>query len=552
MGGPHPSLEHEPADLIAGRWIPIRGEGVVSRNPAHPDRVIWSGAPSAAHVDQAVSAAREALPAWSRWPREKRFAALRRLKSIYGRDAQRIADLICDETGKVMWDARSEAAALTAKIDITLDDSEHGPLRRVTDFELGLGGTRRGRCWFRPHGVMAVLAPFNFPAHLPNGHIVPALAMGNTVILKPSDKTPAVGQLLAELFQEALAAEDAPPGVVSLVQGGADIASVLVRHAGVDGILFTGSWPVGRKILEANLDTPGRIVALEMGGNNAAVVMPDADLRQAAVECVRSAFVTTGQRCTCTRRLIVHKEVASRLVPAIQKAASNLIVGDPRADFPVFMGPMISEQARDMILAFLSQATGAGGRTLLESTPLDTERGWFITPGILEVDRFVSDADTARRPGATACPASTSPSSSSTASTAGKPCEESSAPVSHPGRDEEVFGPLLRLTVVNNLDEAIAQTNATQFGLAASIFTRDQSTIDRFLQEARAGCINVNTGTAGASSKLPFGGLGRSGNHRPAGSFSLDYCAYPVAGMIEAGPNATLHPGMRFEDSWIR
>lgn len=509
----HASLRRGAADLIGGEWAAIPGDRIASRNPAHPERIIWSGSPQISHVDDAVAAARAALPAWSRWPRERRFAVLRRLRAIYERDAQRLADLICDEVGKVMWDALSEARALAAKIDITLDESPSGPLRRVTDSELSLGDGRAGRCWFRPHGVMAVLAPFNFPAHLANGHIVPALAMGNTIVLKPSERTPAVGQLLAEVLQEALDAEGAPPGVVNLVQGSAEVAAPLTRHTGVDGILFTGSFPVGRRILEANLDTPGRIVALEMGGNNAAVVMPDADLRQAAIECVRSAFVTTGQRCTCTRRLIVHRDAAPRLIPAIQKAASNLIVGDPRAEHPVFMGPMISDQARRSVLAFQSQA-GSSGRVLLESTATDAP-GWSITPGIIEVDGFGTGRTDA-------------------------------------GRDEEVFGPLLRVTTVGTLDDAIEQANATQYGLAASIFTRDPRAIEQFLHEARAGCVNVNTGTAGASSKLPFGGLGRSGNHRPAGSFSLDYCAYPIAGMIESGHAATLHPGMRFEDSWIR
>lgn len=516
----HPSLRREACNLVGGEWTPIPGDSLVSRNPARPGEIVWSGAPDAAHVDAAVDAARVAFLAWSRWPRERRFAVLRRLRSIYQRDAQRLADLIRDETGKVAWDAAGEADALAAKIDITLDESAHGPLRRVTGFETPIGQTRVGRCWFRPHGVMAVLAPFNFPAHLANGHIVPALAMGNAVILKPSDKTPGVGQHLAELLKEALDAEGAPPGIVSLVQGGAGIAADLVRHTGVDGILFTGSWPVGRRILEANLDTPGRIVALEMGGNNAAVVLPDADLKQAAIECVRSAFVTTGQRCTCTRRLIVHEAVAPRFIPAVCKAASNLIVGDPRAAHPVFMGPIISGQARQDVLAFQAEARRAGARLLLESTTIEVgEGGWFLTPGMIEVERFNIDP----------------------------PGEGFD-----PGADVEVFGPLLRVTVVDSLDAAIEQADATRFGLAASIFTKDHAAIERFLAEARAGCVNVNTGTAGASSRLPFGGLGRSGNHRPAGAFSLDYCAYPVAGMIETGSAAMLHPGMTFDDAWIK
>jgi succinylglutamic semialdehyde dehydrogenase len=538
----HPLLARDPADLIAGQWRPIPGSSIISTNPARPADTLWSGSPRIEHVGDAVEAARHALPAWSRRPREERFAILRRYADLCKSRQKQIAELIADETGKVMWDAEGEASALAGKVDITLDATEHGPLRRMTGFDLPLAPGRIGRAWFRPHGVMAVIAPFNFPAHLANGHIVPALAMGNTIVLKPSDKAPAVGQLLGELFEAA----GVPAGVVNIVQGGADAAKALVAHPGIDGILFTGSWPVGRRILEANLDNPGRIVALEMGGNNAAIVMDDADLKQAAIECVRSAFVTTGQRCTCTRRLIVHEPIAARLIPAICKAASNLIVGDPRAPHPVFMGPIISDQARAAVLGFQSKASKSGGEVLVESAPIETPgRGWFLSPGVMKVNAFrgigvSADAEAHKDCGG--------PGSSRTAS-AGTPMPR---PTFDAACDEEVFGPLLRISIAPTLDDAIAQANSTRYGLAASIFTKNPASIDRFLAEARAGCVNVNTGTAGASSKLPFGGLGLSGNHRPAGSFSLDYCAYPVAGMIESDNAATTPAGMRFEEGWLR
>jgi succinylglutamic semialdehyde dehydrogenase len=290
-----------------------------------------------------------------------------------------------------------------------------------------------------------------------------------------------------------------------------------MNHTQIDGILFTGSWPVGRRILEANLDYPGRIIALELGGNNPALVLPDCDLRQAVIECARSAFVTTGQRCTCTRRVVVHRDIADRFIPALCKVASNLIVGDPRAQHPVFMGPIISDEARRDVLDAQRTFAAAGAEVLVESTPLDSPgKGYFLSPGVIRVDRFTPEAE-----GPAGC-------------------------------DCEVFGPLLRVSVADSLDDAITQANATQFGLAASIFTRDRAAAARFLDEAKAGCVNLNTGTAGASSKLPFGGLGHSGNHRPAGSFSLDYCAYPVAGMLESGDAAPLPAGMRVEDGWIR
>lgn len=527
MSVKHPSLTHGAADLIAGSWraLDMSGPAVESRNPARAGELIWRGRPNEGHVDRAVAAARAALPEWSRWAIERRAAVLRRYQQVCGARLDAIAALIRDEVGKPLWDAKAEASLLATKVDITLDATPpYGPLARVSGYEVSLGGTKAGRTWFRPHGVMAVLGPFNFPAHLPNGHIVPALLMGNTVVLKPSDKTPAVGQLLGELLLEAMQAEHAPAGVVNVVQGAAAAAAKLAAHDGVDGVLFTGSWPVGRRIMEANLDHPGRILALEMGGNNAAVILPDADLKQAVIECVRCAFISTGQRCTCTRRVIVHEAVAGAVIPAICKAASNLIIGDPAGDGPVFMGPVISEQARAAILESQSALHAAGGELLMPMRPLDvppgtsdsvTSQGWYLTPGVMKVDRFTIGEDAG--------------------------C----------GADIEVFGPFLRISVVKNLDEAIEQANATRFGLAASIFTKDEAAIARFLHEARAGCVNVNAGTAGASGKLPFGGLGLSGNHRPAGAFSLDYCAYPVAGMIESGDASTISPGMRFEEGWL-
>lgn len=510
------ALSNPPANLIGGRYEPIEGDALVSHDPAERGRVVWSGAPVVGHVDKAVQAAREALRPWSRWDIEKRAGVLLRYKALVQERAGDIADLIAQETGKAMWDCKGEAAALAGKVDITLEQGPNTGRHRVSGFSLELGETKEGRCWFRPHGVMAVVGPFNFPAHLPNGHIVPALLTGNTVVLKPSDKAPAVGQLIIELFQQALDEAGAPKGVVNLVQGKADVAQRLVNHEGVDGIAFTGSWPVGRKILESNLDRPGRIIALEMGGNNGVLVMPDADLKQAAIEIARGAFVTTGQRCTCGRRLIVHEAVAGKLIPAILKAAASMVIGPPRSEAPVFMGPIIDDHARDAVLDFQTRAAQRGGEILMQATkPASLEGGSYISPGVVRVEKFTADdGDDA-------------------------------------GCDVEVFGPMLRITTVNSYDEGMEQVNATRYGLAASVFTKDEDTIRDFMADARAGCVNLNCATAGASSKLPFGGLGTSGNHRPAGAFALDYCAYPVAGMLERGDAAVVAPGMAFEDAWL-
>jgi succinylglutamic semialdehyde dehydrogenase len=281
-----------------------------------------------------------------------------------------------------------------------------------------------------------------------------------------------------------------PAGVFNLVQGRGDVAAGLVAHADVDGVLFTGSWPVGRRILESNLDRPGRMVALEMGGSNPAIVMDDADLAVAVSECVRCAFLTTGQRCTCTRRIIVHERVADRFMAAFLDAARAVTVGAGDAEPAPFMGPLVSREARDAALRFQSERAEGGARVLLEAVAPAGE-GWFLTPGVLQVDMFER------------------------------------------ATDREAFAPVVQVSACRDLDDAIVQANATDFGLAASVFTRSAEAVDQTMHAIRAGCINVNCGTAGASGKLPFGGLGRSGNLRPAGAAMIDACAYPVASMVD-------------------
>jgi succinylglutamic semialdehyde dehydrogenase len=503
-------LLHPPSDYIDGRFLPIattqEHATIVARDPAQPERVLWAALPRHEHVDLAVAAARRAFVGvtagggWSRTSFDDRVAAMRRWQALTTRNLERLAGRITDEMGKTLAEGRAEAKLLAEKVDITLDRIS---MSRVSDYEVAASSTRSGHCRFRPHGVIAVLGPFNFPAHLPNGHFVPALLLGNTIVFKPSEKTPGVGQLLAELMHEA----GLPAGVFNVVQGGAETARRLVAHDDVDGILFTGSWGVGRRILEANLDRPGRIVALEMGGSNPAVVMPSANLKQAVVECVRAGFATTGQRCTCTRRVIVHERIADRFVPLLLKSASTLLIGPGRSAEPLFAGPLVTAGAARAVFEFQQRLAARGGRVLLESTPLDRV-GHFATPGIVQVPAFSMQ------------------------------------------HDEELFGPLVQLSVVSDLDAAIAQANATRFGLAASIFTNDDAEWLEFSHRVRAGCVNRNTGTAGASSKLPFGGLGLSGNHRPAAAFSVDYCAYPMASMVERSDDVTLPVGMTWDPRW--
>lgn len=494
------ALAHPPSDYIDGQFVAIDGDSVISTDPADPDHIIWKGSPKIEHIDAAIVAANKALRQWAATTLEDRIAAIKRWQNVTRDYAEKLASLITSEMGKTLAESKFEASALAGKVDITLDDIS---MNRVKEYEVTVSETRKGLCRYKPHGVMAVIGPFNFPAHLPNGHFVAALLMGNTIILKPSEKTPAVGQMLGEMMHQA----ELPTGVFNVVQGAAEISKHLVNHQDIDGILFTGSWNVGRRIVEANLDRPGRLIALEMGGNNPAVVMNDCHLKQAVVECVRASFATTGQRCTCTRRIIVQREISEKFIPAFCKATSTLIVGAGNSNEPVFMGPLVSEAAVNDVLKFQDELVNNGGQVLVEATKIDRP-GHFISPGVVQVDKFTKD------------------------------------------RDCEVFGPLVQISIVDDLDQAIKQANATRYGLAASIFTTDDAAYEKFFQRAKAGCINRNTGTAGASGKLPFGGLGLSGNHRPAAAYATDYCAYPVANMVEQSSNAAIPNGMYWDDSW--
>ncbi len=495
-------LTSEPSDFIGGRFRPLRStangptaELVESHDPAQPAVSVWRGAAEPSHIENAIEAARASSRDWRSASQESRGQLLATWRDVLIAHEDRIARLITLETGKTLAESRLEAKALAEKVSITLEGPSVG---RVLGFDFVVNPTRRGVCAFRPHGVMAVFGPFNFPAHLPNGHFVPALLTGNTVVFKPSERAPAVGQLLAELSDLA----GFPPGVFNVVAGGPTVAARLSEHAGIDGILFTGSWITGRRILAANIDRPGRMVALEMGGSNAAIVCEDCHLKQAVVECVRSAFATAGQRCTCTRRIVVNAKIADQFIPLFAKVASTLLIGPGESDEPNFMGPMISSDARENVIAFQSRRVREGAVTILPVTKLDRD-GWFLTPGALQVQRFDSITD------------------------------------------EECFGPLVQIAIARDDEDAIEQANATQFGLAAAVFTASEDRWKRIVPHLRAGCINWNVGTAGASSRLPFGGLGRSGNNRPAGSFSLDYCAMPIAHLEERTDAVALPQGMR-------
>jgi succinylglutamic semialdehyde dehydrogenase len=443
-------------------------------------------------VDAAVARARAAFPAWRDAGLTARSGVLRRFAALARERADTLAALLAREVGKALWDARSEAALLAAKVDVTLAEG----LRFVAPIEAGAGA----RTTIHPRGVLAVLGPFNFPAHLPNGHIVPALTTGNTVVWKPSELTPAVGEWIAALWREA----GLPAGVLEVVHGRADTGRSVALHPDVDGVLFTGSWSTGHALAVAVLDQPGKLLALELGGKNAMVVLRDADLALAVSEAAVSICATTGQRCSSTSRIFVERPLLEAFTERLAAVLRGVRIGAP-LDPGVFMGPLVSRAAFDKVAAFRLQARSAGGERVLDVDPGLPPP--FVGPGLV---RF---PDTRQL---------------------------------HPYQREEIFGPEVAVYPVDDLDHAIDAVNDSDYGLVASIMTTDRTAYERCVGRVRTGLLNWNRGTIGASGRLPFGGGKKSGNDRPAGILAALYCTTPQSHLEHAGgfDPKSLPPGM--------
>ena len=465
--------------LINGEWRDGAGAEFSSFDPSTGEE-IWKGASATkGDVEDAVSAARNAFEKWALTPLEERIAIMERYRDLMKRDGEELAKLISRETGKPFWETKTEAATVAGKIDVSIKAYHERTGTRET-----LTGATTGMLRHKPHGVMAVLGPYNFPAHLANGHIVPSLIAGNTVVFKPSEMTPGPGAFMVERMVEA----GVPAGVVNMVQGARETGEALTG-ADIDGVLFTGGAKTGLAIHKMFADKLDVIVALELGGNNPLIWWDTDDVDAAAFAVVQSAFLTSGQRCTCARRLILPEGAAGdKAIDALAKLTDRLIIDQPFADPQPFMGPVISPKVAEGLERAFDQLVERDGEVIRNLSVRD-EGGAFVTPGIVDVTR----ADTVP--------------------------------------DEEHFGPMLKVWRVADFDAAIARANATKFGLSAGILTDDKSKWEKFLALSRAGVVNWNRQTTGASGAAPFGGIGASGNHRPAGYYAADYCAYPVASM---------------------
>lgn len=482
---------------INGKWLAGHGEAMEKNNPVSGER-LWQGAAADdAQVASACLAARLAFPIWARTPLAQRQSVVERFAALLDEHKNPLTETIARETGKPRWEAATEVTAMINKIAISLKAYHARTGEQHTPLADGAASLRH-----RPHGVLAVFGPYNFPGHLPNGHIVPALIAGNTLVFKPSEQTPLTGEQVMKLWEKA----GIPPGVINLVQGGRETGQALAAEPGVDGLLFTGSAGTGYQLHRQLAGQPEKILALEMGGNNPLIVENPQDIDGAVHLAIQSAFISAGQRCTCARRLLVKRgELGDKFLARLLEVAGRITPAAWDAQPQPFMGGLVSVQAAHSVLDGWQKLLSHGGQPLL--TPeLINPAGSLLTPGIIEMSN------------ATDVP------------------------------DEEVFGPLLSVYRYDDFPQAIALANHTRYGLACGLISPEREQFDQLLLEARAGIVNWNKPLTGAASTAPFGGIGASGNHRPSAWYAADYCSWPMATLESPTFSLpdTLSPGLDF------
>lgn len=478
-------------DYIGGEFVNdnISDGGWINESPADfSDKVIEVKYKNS-NIDLACSTAKKAYKTWSQISTSARIEVLNKWKEEYSKNQEQLATIISRETGKPLWETKTEAKAMVDKFTITFDHSLK--LVNTVDVADALPGVS-GHIYFRSRGVMAVVGPFNFPGHLPNGHIVPALVTGNTVVFKPSELTPATAQFMAEMAHKA----GLPPGIFNVVYGAGDAGRRLVAHKDVDGILFTGSYETGLKIKQETIEHYWKILALEMGGKNATVIWDDADFEKAVYESVVGSFLSAGQRCSCTSRIILHEKISDQFIEKFYQAAKKIKIGHWSENN--FMGPLINKKSVETYLRFQEIAQREGAEKIMRGKVLELEKkGNYVTPSIYRVK---------------------SPNAESVY------------------QKSEIFGPNVAIYTVNDFQQAMDINNSPGFGLVMSLFTKQEKLFEYAKYESKVGQLNWNRTTNGASSRLPFGGLGKSGNDRPSAHFAVNYCTVPMSSLVDPTP----------------
>ena len=463
--------------FIKDQWVVGNGQLFDSNAPAN-QKSVWQGhSATLEDVQQAIQSARNKAYEWATTSLQNRIQICEHYAELIEKHKEEIAFVIHTETGKPYWESLTEVGAMKGKIQISIK-----AYHERTGFTSSENNGTTSQLIHKPHGVVAVFGPFNFPGHLPNGHIVPALIAGNTIVFKPSEQTPWTGEVLMQLWVEA----GLPSGVLQLVQGAKETGVALASHQDIDGLFFTGSSTTGAALSQSSAAKLGKILALELGGNNPLIVDNIQNLEAGVLQTIQSAFLSSGQRCTCARRLIVtpfpqRDTFIKKLIHVSSEVELTLHNEDEG-----FMGPVINLQQARSLLERQKQLIGLGAQVLLEMKQPDPNLP-YLTPGILDV---------------TNC---------------------------HSIPDEEDFGPLLKVIFTDSFESALQEANNTRYGLSAGLMADDETRWQEFQLRIRAGIVNWNKPTTGASSAAPFGGVGDSGNHNPGAYYAADYCAYPMA-----------------------
>jgi len=484
--------------FINNQWIEGKGSTLNTINPATGSISHRLMMANASQANDALDAAANAFTQWRKKNINERKQILEKYAELLKTHKDEIVTVLTEETGKPFWEAATEVDSAIGKIAISLQAylARTPEQVMISDEPNYIGYTHK------PHGVMVALGPYNFPLHLPNGHIVPALLAGNTIVFKPSKYTPRSGLMIAKLLQLA----GLPDGVLNIIIGDPTIGQVLLKSDAIEGVLFTGSYQTGKLIHEQFAGKVDKILALEMGGNNPLVIWDVKDIKAACYHTILSAYITAGQRCSCARRLIIpNSNLGDKIITQLKQMMQGITVGIPDKNNETFMGAVMTQSATQQLLAAQSEYAKNNAEIITAMQQLKENTG-LLTPGLIDVTAMKNFID------------------------------------------EEYFGPMLQVTRVSDFDEAIHVANQTQYGLTAGLFSDDVTLFETFHQEIRAGVINFNKQLTGASSKAPFGGVGFSGNHRPSAYYAADYCAYPVAGMQSAAltiPNNDNIPGLK-------
>ena len=461
--------------------------------------VVWSGkATPPEEVQQRMTRSHIAWQKWKRTPLDSRIAIVRRYGEEVASARQEIADLITREVGKLSWDSAGEVAASIAKVEVSIKALQERRSTSVLEDVSSQSVTVSRRVRYQPLGVTLVLGPFNFPLHLPGGQIIPALLAGNSVVFKPSEQATAVGEWMVDAWDRA----GLPQDVLQMIPGEAATATAAIDAPELAAVFLTGGQRAGEAIHRRLAGRPAVLLALELGGNNPVVLMNDTDPAVAARLVSFSAFISAGQRCTCARRaLFVVGDKTEQQIEALVQRTQSLRVAMPGADPVGQVGPLVSSSAAETLRQTYEKLIELGCRPLIPFRS-HRENPGLVYPSILDA----TDLD-------------------------GQAISEIGC--------HEWFGPMLVIARVPDFESALESAADTRYGLSAALLGGNVDGFEQFVERVGAGVVNWNGPTTGAAGNLPFGGLGDSGNHRPAGYFAIDFCNDPVASIEQPVPADT-------------